>query len=277
MIIRSMDLRSRLIAGFMVMAAIVGVSTAVSLWGLSQNASHFSKQISYQSQVTEKAINAAAAAHAMRQYEKDLFLHIDNKTEQIRYMSLWQSQYDLFSHDIDDLTMLVEGTPHAENIKLMSGAQNYYRASLKQILADMEVGIITTPQAANQAIAPHKDAGGHLMVSESNKLATSFYAQLHQTMGATDLRISRMRIILWTSAGMAILLALILGTVASNSVTRPITHLIDVARRLSQGDLAQEANDLGTDELFRLEIGLKAEATQAFGGGRGDRAELKRT
>jgi methyl-accepting chemotaxis protein len=121
-------------------------------------------------------------------------------------------------------------------------------------------------------LARERDA----LLSASQVLLDAEHGRLAELDARGDVVAARAQTVVWTVTFSGALAAMIIGTLLTLSITRPVERLKHAALRIAEGDLDQRIDHRGTDEIGELAesfrslvayIGGVAEAAAALGSG----------
>ncbi len=135
--------------------------------------------------ISEHAARARANVHALRRYEKDLFLNIGDKEKEMKYMDKWKEQHEALTARLNDLEKVVYLDAEKEEVKTMKTELAAYDGGFKKVYGMIQAGSITTPQQANAAIDEYKDSTHKIeatakeLARESNKRMDAMEGLFH--------------------------------------------------------------------------------------------------
>ncbi|MEM8530562.1 MAG: HAMP domain-containing protein [Chloroflexota bacterium] len=206
-------------------------------------------------QLSRVAHNIAIATLQCRRYEKDVFLNLNDTTARANYVSLWQDAYNDLERSIADFNTLAKTEPDRNQGLKWQEDISRYRTAFFDVEQSIEVGQITTSDAANQAIDPFKetirdltDSATAVAISKDEEAYTT-----NQQLDAIGLNTARTTSILGVSA---ILIALVWSLLFPARFVRPLVALQQATKRLSDGDFDTRVTIQRRDEFGQLADGF---------------------
>jgi methyl-accepting chemotaxis protein len=183
----------------------------------------------------------------LRRFEKDALLNIDDVDASKGYQRRWTATLAAAGQELDAL----RETPHREAAQAARVALDRYGAAAAVIIQRVINGQIVTAGEANQALGPaKKDIGVAEKQVEALAEAISRSAEQREAEVAGMAR-SRLAVIVTAGAAAGgVMVAIMLLTIVS--ITRPLGRAIQVADRVSAGDLSQPVEAPGRDEVSAL-------------------------
>lgn len=253
-----MTIKSKLTAGFGVLAAIVVVVSGMSLRALSESTEGFSNFV--------HGINTRAdAANAVR-------TAVDRRAIAARNLVLVVTPEDL------ELEKAEVSRAHEDvkaRLKLLNDlvtntkdANDRARALVADIdSVEMRYGPVATDIVALALAGKHEDAIRKMdnecrpllaaLIKATGAYATYTHERQEQLVQAYEAQYRMQRNILIGLSIGAVLLAVIAGMVITRSITRPIRTAVDVAKTVARGDLSSRIEVHGKDETSFLLSALR--------------------
>lgn len=247
----NMKIGVRLIAGFMVVAAITGVVGAIGISSASQmkglSDSMYSRDLLGVSYIKEANVDMVSIGRAHAQY-----MLATSPEER-------QTQLDAIN---EGKAGLVASIDKARPLLVSEGS----RAKLESVRKDWatyEVELDNDLKLAAQQPLKKKDQAldqlNATMAAESHRL-DGLLADLSKTkQGEADHAMvenndlyEQSRTFMITSIAIGVLLGLLLGFLISRSVTKPLHKAVDIANRLANGDLTVRVGATTRDETGQL-------------------------
>ena len=142
----------------------------VGYWGVNSISKVTITMLQGNAQISEHTSRARANVLGLRRYEKDIFLNIASGEKQVEYMQKWKDQLDHLTERISALEKVATLQHDKETIKTIKDNLSHYTAGLNKVYANIQSGMISTPEEGNKAINEYKDEI-HKMESLSKDLA----------------------------------------------------------------------------------------------------------
>jgi methyl-accepting chemotaxis protein len=154
----SMSMGKRMGLAFAVLIALVAITGGVGYWGLQSIAATADRILTVDVGAADASGQAQAATANLRRYEKDYFLNIGDHEKEETYLDKWESERDLLKGHLATILRLELGTGAEQQIDTMLRSLETYEAGFARVREQIRAGSIATPQDANRAISPYKDA-----------------------------------------------------------------------------------------------------------------------
>ena len=249
--LKNMRIGMRLALGFgVVLLLLIGIAGS-GYWGTNAMSTATIKMLQGDAAVAEHAARARANVHALRQYEKDLYLNIGAKDKEAKYMGQWKDQHEALTARLNDLEKVVVLDAEKDAVKTMESELAAYDAGFKKVYGMIQAGSITTPQQGNAAINEYKDSIHKLeattkeIAAESNKRMEGMEAYFAELSKSTNT-------IMFILALIAIVMSVAITIFITRSITNPVNEALGVSGRLAQGDLTFTIEVKSEDELGQL-------------------------
>ena len=209
--------------------------------------------------LAERALEARAATLNMRRYEKDYCLNIGSPAVQEEYLNQWNASRELLVRLIDSMEGLAGNDEHRATLGMMRQELVGYATGFGRVVAGVRDGAIVTPQAANLALGAYKDPIRRFEASSEAVLASSNERMRARAATLDDIA-RRVSVEMSGTAILAVVVALVIGFVLTQSITRPILGLVDVARAIAAGDLREPVVVTSRDETGELQTAMNVMA-----------------
>ena len=247
--------------------------------------------------------DVATQAQAMRRFEKEFFIYINDAPGRAKYRKEWTTAYDSLTKNLDTMIENKAGSFTANDKSAMSSwraASEFYGQEFKSIMdrADTKAATVTPPapiidvvvakpakgapaavavvappvvieapnptRVANDAIGPGKDRFREL-IDGSQKLRKEKIAGSAESVASIQK--------LFTNAGLASLGIFVLALVVAvylmvsipKAVTKPIADFVGIADKISKGDVSGVIHADGAVEFQGLSKALERLRVAQFG------------
>ena len=243
----ALKIRSRLllVLGFSVASlALVG---AVAAYAIASGADLAGRFIDTEFQAVQVLGDVRTGLGDVRRAEKDVFLHMGDEADTVRYTGLWAQALARTQDAIGRAKALTDGAEDAP-LDALGSALQAYSAGFRGLLKKMEIGELNDPWAANRAMQP---LVGHLARIDTalEALSTDFSRRAqerHQTLSQAGAQAPWL--VLLATVVVALLSGLLVLAIV-RSILVPIRALQTVTRAWGAGDLRQELQDDGHCEI----------------------------
>jgi methyl-accepting chemotaxis protein len=230
---------------------LLGVA-GVGYWGLEKMTQTASEVLMKDARRTENAQRARANTEGLRRYEKDIFLNVGAAAKVSDYEEKWKDQVTRLSERLDALEALAEDDEDRTTVRSMRTDAAGYEAGVRKVIAEIQSGTITTPQAGNEAVAPFKE--------EIRRLETTAYdyALKHsKQLEADEKTLAAIQGSTATTMFVVFALAVIASLLVSVTLTRslrdPLLQVMAISERIAEGQLPEVPGTERRDEIGRLQ------------------------
>jgi methyl-accepting chemotaxis protein len=245
------SIRTKVLAGCgLLLLLMAGVSGAAYL-GIRQVSTAAVGLVEREAEVLSQAALARTHFQAMRRLEQAVFLAVGDPALIETHAEAWEGQRTRLARRLDDLGGLgTKGDTAIAMAELVASVPRY-EAAFGQVLEHIRAGAITSPGAALQEMSPHQQLLDQLD-HNANNLAIDALHTLDEGSRAfaDDARKAAGRIA--GALGLATLAALALSLLLARGLSRPIMHVVEVARRISRGELPKTMAVRSGDEVGAL-------------------------
>jgi methyl-accepting chemotaxis protein len=169
--------------------------------------------------------------------------------KQSQYLDKWVTAREELHNVITQLRGLPLGANEMMRVDSMEKALAEYETGFMTVRDQMRAGTLVTPQAANQAISPYKEA---IRALEENSGVFSDES-LRGVAGRIDAQTSRASWVMGILCLVMAFSAMLLGLTIARSVTGPVAKVVETARAVANGDLTVKVVVDRKDEIGRLQ------------------------
>jgi methyl-accepting chemotaxis protein WspA len=226
---------------------------ATGFWGIHSISACADKLLKIEAKIAEHAAAAQNDMLELRRFEKDSFLNCLDRKKVAEYGEKFNGAYASLRGHMNVLEGLVSTPRDKERVRAMNKELNTYMTAMRGILPRVKAGEIRTPQAGNQAIIPYKDAI-HKMEDLAVELAHAGNADLARVSQEMAGQAWTTVVIMVAISAAAVVFGLVLSSLLSRGITRPLHHMAGVMENLSAGagDLTQQVPIHSADEIGAL-------------------------
>ncbi len=245
----------RLTLAFAITLILVGVVAAAGFWGLSQMVTTIDAILNGDAKMMEYASDLEAHTLNLRRFEKDIFLNVKDPDKVQEYSTKWHDAHKEASADVERLTTLV-AKEDSETIRMMRTDLATYATGFEVILRNINDGKIRTSDAANEAIAPLKDDIRRLDATSAEFARKNVESM--KTRGATVVDAeSRTRTTMWAVCIAGVIVVFFMTILITRSITSPILEVVELAKKLAEGENDFDVPSRGNDETGMLLAAMK--------------------
>ena len=245
----------RLTLAFTVALILVGIVAAAGFWGLSQMVVTVDAILHRDAKLMEHASDLEAKTLNLRRFEKDVFLNVGNAEKVAEYAGKWKAAHTSAVQSLDKLQEL-SGAEDATVISTMREDLTTYATGFERVLRGIDTGTILTPAAANDAIAPQKDDIRRLDTLSAD-LATKNVARMNVKGSTVRDAEARTRTTMWAVCIAGIVIVFIMTVLITRSITTPILEVVELAKKLAEGQNDFDVPARGNDETGLLLAAMK--------------------
>lgn len=252
------SIRTHLLGSFALLALLIVAVVGVSLLGFAQIRQRTTQTIKGDGQLSRLADSVAIQALLCRRYEKDLLLNIGDAEQQRKYLAQWQTAWTELDQAIAAFGTAATITAERQQARAWQADAQQYRQAVEQVVRGIESGQITTPQAANAALAPAKEPirslsdGAVEVATQRNQAVQAADARLIATNRASSTTVLALGVI-------AAIVAIVWSLVVPTRLMTPISALHNATQRFAAG-----AFDTRIEMARRDELGALADSFNAM-------------
>lgn len=250
--LRGMNIGQRLGVGFGVLVVLL-LAVVATAWS---SLSAYGELLEGEIRIAQNAERARANVNAMRRFEKDAYLNVDDKGREAEYEVKWREQHDHLVARLSDIERYAVGEADKQTVAQMRTMLGHYDRGFVRVADMIRRGELTTPQACNVEITAYKDEIHHLE-SLTADLATQHYDSAEMASQNVGSQSRRARTTMTGVAVMALSVSILIGVFFTRSITAPIAEVVAAAERIAQGDLLTSIHVTGNDETGRLQAAMR--------------------
>lgn len=242
---------ARLALAFAVITGLLALATAVGLYSLSKFKGTADEALNVRAALSLNAQRVQILALEERRYEKDVFINIASPEKVQSYFQRWQRTGDELTEALAAGRALAPDDALIQHYREAATSLADYQEDFTAIHERILAGELRSARAANAAFSEHKENIYRLEqhAAAIDELATEGMARVVPAMTeAFDSAVSWLLAVALT----ALVLATILSTAITRSITGPLRRAVSVAQQISRGDLRQEIAAGGRDEAAML-------------------------
>jgi methyl-accepting chemotaxis protein len=251
-VLRGFNIGQRLGGGFAILVLLL-LGVVATAWS---SLSAYGDLLEGEIRVAQNAERARANVNAMRRFEKDSYLNVGDKVKEAEYEVKWREQHDHLVARLADVDRFaVSDADHVAVSEMRSMLAHYDRGFAR--VADMiHAGQLSRPEDCNAEITQYKDEI-HRLEAVTQDLATQHYATAEAASANVGSQSRRARSTMALVALLSLAGSILIGMLATRSITAPIAEAVAVAERIAQGDLLTTVQVTGNDEMGRLQAAMK--------------------
>ena len=265
-LITNMRVGRKLMLGFGAIIGLLGFAIVASLITSGRYQRAVTDLIG-QSDGAAHGANARGAARALRHYEKEIFLNLQNPEKLGSAEESWNHWRQTFLGELRVLDDAATSGDDKAMVAALRQAHDAYEATIRDIVSRVRAGSLKDPVLANAAVAPVEEQARSLDVI-ADKLAHKYQELVEENGAAAITRAERGNVFVITVAIIALVLAVVIAALLGVVITRPLRRAVAGAKEVALGRFQITA----PEELGQM--------TQAFEGVRGllveSRGELQK-
>jgi methyl-accepting chemotaxis protein len=249
--LKNMKIGARLALGFGIVLVVVIAMGGAGYWGVQSVKNKSMATIHGDIMISHLATNMVGDINEARRYEKDLFLNVGNREKETDYLKKWDVTKEHLQKDLEELGKYVYAQSDKEALKDIKKEFQSYEDGLKKVSGLMANRQITTPQAANAAMAEHKDAI-HKMEQGAESVDNAADVRAEEAEKQIEAFTARTAAVLVTLLLAAVVLSAIVSLFTTRSIVAPLIEAVAVSNKLANGDLTISIEAGGRDETGML-------------------------
>jgi methyl-accepting chemotaxis protein len=251
-VLKNMNIGLRLGLGFAVLVSLLLLVVATAWSSLSAYGELMEGEI----RLAQHAERARANVNAMRRFEKDVYLNVDDKTKVAEYEVKWREQHDHLAARLSDMDRYAVADADRQAVAQMRVMLGHYDRGFAHVAEMIHRGELKTPEACNAEITLVKDEIHHLEAMAAD-VATQHYEAAEASTQNVGNQSKRSRTTMAATAGVAFALSVLIGFVLTRSITKPIAEVLAASERIALGDLSSSIDVNRSDETGRLQRAMK--------------------
>jgi anti-anti-sigma regulatory factor/HAMP domain-containing protein len=244
-------LRLQLILAFGLLFAMLAGALAVAIGGLIYLRTGTQSAITIAGAKSRVAGEVAIATLLCRRYEKDIFLNLDSPDTRSIFLTQWQAAYTDLQRSIDQYANLANTDADRQQAAMWRQESSAYQSAILDTDQAIAAGRLTTPQAANAALALFQGSI-RTLTDSAQAVAQRENTTLQRTNAVLATTSDQILYLIVGVCLIALVLALVWCILFPIRLLRPIQHLRVVTQRLAQGELTARAELVRADELGAL-------------------------
>jgi methyl-accepting chemotaxis protein len=232
------------------LALAVGI---VGAWGVHSLLDATVTMLRGDAKIAELSAAAAVDILQLRRAEKNIFLRIDDPKQVEEFgKKLLQGQARL-AERVRVLGQAVRAPEDQDRVKQITVALDAYQNGMAGLVGKIATGQIKTPQAADQAILPFREASRQ-MDTLAEKFAEDGNTRMAQLEGPLTRRARNTLWMIGAFVFIAVAAGIVLSVRISCAITRPLATAVRVLRDIAEGegDLTKRLEVTSRDEVGDL-------------------------
>ncbi len=247
----NLRIRTKLLAGYGVVLALMIVVAASGYWGLRAVSETTIQILQNDALVAGHSARAWGNTVGLRRFEKEFFLSMESREEAAEYLTQWNQEREDLSHELSELERFTTLPEDQDAVKSMGTELAAYETGFRKVLGMIRDGTIKTPQEANAAISEYKNAVQRLERS-AKALAESASMRMEAKEKAVPDQVWRTAVTMSSIMVVAIVLGVGVSLLLARSLTRPILQVVGVAEKIARGELPEQVAARSGDEAGLL-------------------------
>ncbi|AXK39171.1 methyl-accepting chemotaxis protein [Crenobacter cavernae] len=249
---RNLSIASRIVAGFVLLLAILAASGLVNHLQLQRIETKVEEVVERDLAFYRDVQEARYHVGNLRRFEKDALINIGDAEKRADYFRRWQqtvaksrdSLAAAANHPIDD-----DSSARVKELDALVGA---YEQGFAGVYRRIEAGELADTTSANQALSAHKDSVRSMeaKLSELGEAASQAVGKLHGQIDATTASARELQLLL---VGLAVLVGGAFAALIVASIRKPLQEITAASENLAETrDLDAALPDFGRNEIGRL-------------------------
>jgi methyl-accepting chemotaxis protein len=245
----------RLTLAFTLTLVLVGVIAGAGFWGLTRMVTTVDSILTGDAKLMEHSDDLQAQTLNLRRFEKDVFLNVADGQMVAEYGAKWKAAHVLAVEDLGHLQQL-SSAEDATAINAMRKDLDTYATGFEEVLRGIGAQKIRTPAAANEAISACKDDIRRLDASASELAAKNVERMNAKGKTIVDVE-GRTRSTMWAICIAGIIIVFVMTVAVTRSITAPIMEVVELAKKLAEGQNDLDITVRGNDETGMLFAAMK--------------------
>ncbi len=241
--LKRMRLRKRMFFSFLFILFFMFAMGIASFTGVISLAEKTINILETDARLAEYSSALKSNVIAMRQYEKDVFININDSGKVGEYIEKWKHEYDSAHKKLLAAENAAYQDEDLKFLKQMKDNLEVYRTGFESVLTGITGGKITTAVQGNQEIGRYKDTIRGLAVEADNFSAK--YTEKMQGLSLTVKNVSQNTLIIVAAC---LLLSIAAGIYVSFRLSRSVLvqlgadpeDVIEIVRQIAKGNLTVE-------------------------------------
>ncbi|MDD2898708.1 MAG: methyl-accepting chemotaxis protein [Desulfuromonadaceae bacterium] len=255
-----MNIGTRLIISFTLLCLFIAALAGVGYWGVTQMQGELETLAVKDAALVEHAQRSRANILGLRRYEKDVFLNIDSPVKVAEYRKKFDEQLERANKRLDTIDKILDELHNQEvaakgkaTIKEIRADMTTYATGFGIVFDKIKAGEVTTPAAANAALAVYKEPI-HKFETRVQEFADSVDKLMAEGIKESQTLEKRIATVLIGLSVVALILAALISVIIIASIKKPLTELssriTDIAQ--GEGDLTKRMTVSGDDEIAQI-------------------------
>lgn len=256
MMLNNMKIGARLLLMSSTALLLLALVGGIALWSHIYMGPMTANVITVDGAAQKISYTARTHVHAMRQYEKDIFLHIGDEQATQRLFEQWDAEYNGYRQQLEALTEITVPRNIQQELQalaMMEEMSKKYHSAFLGVYEQIQTGVVNSPRQAVATMAPFEEAASAL--AEGMKMASIASSQA-MAAGNDSLQALGKKVVgsLLACIILALVVMLVLAIIVTRSITRPLGRVVEALGLVAKGEteisLGEEIP--GRDELSEL-------------------------
>lgn len=255
----NLKISTRLIGSFCALLLLMGIIGCCGSWGIGKMRWHLNDVAAFNAKVVENAQRALTDINALRRYESDVLLHIDDRADLDVYKRKWDQSLELLNARMNEMQELAESDKDKETVAAVQNDVSSYSAGFNNLFSRIRFGNIKSARAADKWMVQLREAASladNRMAYFAEMMDNRLQGRIREANERSETLQSMLLALAVIGAGLSILLAAVLvGT-----IMRPINSLFTTLKDMAEGKEDAMSRDA-------LDSQREAGARPAYSGG----------
>jgi len=248
-----MQIRTRLLVSFLLLTVLIVLQFVFSSY-VAQQQDALVRQMVHEHEISNRLSGLALAAQKIRRYEKEYFIYVADEARRSHYFSEFQSarsEIDSYLRALRMIYSVAANEVERQRVGAWQDAADFYADQFDNIHRDVNTGKITTPFAANAAIAEGKNrfrqvlTDSHAAIDQQLELARAN----SDAIFAYKADSSMLFVLL---SAISVLFGLFISFQVPRSICKPVRELTELADGISKGRINVPVKVTGSREIEEL-------------------------
>lgn len=229
----NLKISTRLIGSFCALLLLMVAIGCCGSLGIGKMQWHLN-DVAACAKLVENAQRSRADINALRRYEKDVLLNIDDRANLEAYKKEWNKSLELFNARMKEMQSLSESAKDREAVAAVQRNIRLYSAGFDNIFSQILFGNIRSAQAADKRMAQLKDAA-FLADSRMADFAATMDNRLQGRIREANQRSETLQSTVLALAITGAVLSILLAAVLVGTIMRPINSLVTMLKGTAGG------------------------------------------
>jgi methyl-accepting chemotaxis protein len=247
----SPGISARLMLGFAVLSIGTLVAAGAGWFGIERQSALANRVVDEDVAFAQAVADIRVVVQQLRGFEKDMLANVGDQAAAGKYREQWDHTRGRLDELVSQAHLSASSDAERASLERLAGSVLTYDGGIQVLNAEIAEGKITTPAQGYRRIAEYAQ-GIHGTESAAAELLEGADRRIDALKPALAANTRQVVLLLAGVTLLAVLLAALIGLLASRSVTVPVARAMRVAEDLARGDLTAQIESRGSDEAARL-------------------------